>query len=121
MILAAVDDLMFSSRITTAAKAVGREVRFARSPQAVLAAAGQAAPALVILDLNSPRVRPLEIVAALRADPTLAAVPTVGVVSHMDGAAIDAARRAGVGRVLARSAFVDRLPALLAEAGPARP
>jgi len=116
MILAAVDDLMFSSRISTAAKAVGAAIRFTRSPEAVMAAAREATPALVIVDLNSARVKPLDILAALAADPALAGVPTVGFVSHVDTATIEAARKAGVGRVLARSAFVEQLPDLLARA-----
>ena len=116
MVLVAVDDLMFSSRISTAAKAVGATIAFTRSPEAVLAASREMAPALVILDLNSARVKPLEIVAALKADPALAGVPTIGFVSHVDTAAIEAARQAGVGRVLARSAFVEQLPDLLARA-----
>ena len=113
MIFVAVDDLMFSSRISTAAKAVGAEIKFTRSVEAVLTAAKAALPALVILDLNSLRVAPLDIVAALKADPSLAGTPTLGFVSHVDTAAIEAARQAGVGRVLARSAFVEQLPQLL--------
>lgn len=113
MVFVAVDDLMFSSRISTTAKAVGAGIRFTRSPEAVVAAAREAVPSLVILDLNSGRVRPLEIVAALSADPALRTVPTLGFVSHVDSATIDAARQAGVGRVLARSAFVEQLPELL--------
>lgn len=115
MILIAVDDLMFSSRISTAAKAVGASIRFTRSVDAVLEAARGEPPSLVVLDLNSARVRPLEIVAALKADPALSSVPTIGFASHVDTAAIEAARKAGVGRVLARSAFVEQLPALLQE------
>lgn len=113
MVLVAVDDLMFSSRISTAAKAVGAAIRFTRSVEAVVNAAREAAPALVIIDLNAARVRPLEILAALKGDPALAAIPTLGFVSHVDTPAIEAARRAGVDRVLARSAFVEQLPALL--------
>jgi PleD family two-component response regulator len=113
MIIIAVDDLMFSSRISTAAKAVGATIRFARSPDAVLGAARETAPSLVILDLNSSRVKPLEIVGALKQDPALAAIPTLGFVSHVDSATIEAARQAGVDRVLARSAFVQQLPDLL--------
>jgi PleD family two-component response regulator len=118
MVLAAVDDLMFSSRISTAAKAAGVEVRFARSPEAVLAAAHESAPSLVILDLNGARMRPLDIVAALKREPALAAVPTLGFVSHVDASTIAAARDAGVDRVLARSAFVEQLPALIGASGP---
>lgn len=113
MIFAAVDDLMFSSRISTAARAVGARVRFTRSVEAVLDAARTEPPTLVILDLNGARIKPLEIVAALKADPALAGVPTLGFVSHVDAGTIEAARQAGVGRILARSAFVEQLPALL--------
>jgi DNA-binding response OmpR family regulator len=59
MILVAVDDLMFSSRISTAARAVGAAVRFTRSLEAVVNAAREAPPAMVILDLNAARMQPL--------------------------------------------------------------
>jgi CheY-like chemotaxis protein len=113
-VLVAVDDLMFSSRISTAARAAGVPIRFTRSPESVLAAARAEMPARVILDLNSARTRPLEIVAALKADPILAQIPLIGFVSHVDTATIEAARKAGVDRVLARSAFVEQLAGLLA-------
>lgn len=113
MILVAVDDLMFSSRISTAAKAVEAPIRFTRSPEAVVEAAKVGGVTLVILDLNSARVRPLDVVAALKADEALTGIPTVGFVSHVDAPTIEAARAAGVGKVLARSAFVQQLPDLL--------
>ena len=71
------------------------------------------APSLVILDLNNPRTDPLGIIAAMQADPALATIPTVGYVSHVDSATIAAARDAGIGEVMARSAFVNALPDLL--------
>jgi CheY-like chemotaxis protein len=113
MVVVGVDDLMFSSRISTAAKAVGVEIKFARSPEAVVAAVKATAARLVILDLNSARVQPLETMAALKADPALAGVHTVGFVSHVQDELISQARAAGVDQVLARSAFVTQLPGLL--------
>jgi len=114
-VLAVVDDLMLASRISTAAKGLGVDVKFTRSAEAVLAAArGTPPPTLVILDLNGARANPLEIVAALKAAPSLAAIPIVGFVSHVDTATIESARQAGVDRILARSAFVEQLPHLLA-------
>ncbi len=116
MLLAAVDDLMFSSRISTTAKAVGTPVQFARSHDAVLAAArGTPAPALIVLDLNSVKLQPLQVIAALKADATLAAIPVIGFVSHVDTATIEAARDAGIDRVMARSAFVQQLGELLGQ------
>ena len=104
---------MFASRISSAAKALGVEIAFARSPEAIVEAVRTKAPRLVILDLNSLKVRSLDAVAALKSDPALAAVPTVGFVSHVQTELIAAAREAGVDRVMARSAFVTQLPQLL--------
>jgi CheY-like chemotaxis protein len=61
----------------------------------------------------------MEVLEALKRDPALADVPTVGFVSHVDTATIEAARKAGVDRVLARSAFVEQLQGLLQVAPPA--
>lgn len=113
MVIVAVDDLMFASRIASTAKALGVEIAFARSPEAIIEAVRTRAPRLVIFDLNSVKVRPLEAVAALKADAALAAVPTVGFVSHVQTELITAARAAGVDQVMARSAFVTQLPQLL--------
>ena len=104
---------MFASRISSAAKALGVAIAFARSPEAVVEAVRTKAPRLVILDLNSRQVRPLEAVALLKADAALAAVPTVGFVSHVETELIAQARQAGIDQVLARSAFVIQLPHLL--------
>jgi hypothetical protein len=50
----------------------------------------------------------------MKADPALAAIPTVGFASHVQTEVIDAARRAGVDDVMARSAFTQRLAEILA-------
>ena len=113
MIVAVLDDLMFQSKIKTTAAQLGATVVFARTPDAALAEMRKAAPSLVILDLNSQRGDPLAIVGAMKHDPALAAVPTVGYVSHVQTDVIDAARAAGVGDVLARSAFTAQLPDIL--------
>ena len=116
MILAVLDDLMFSSKIRTTASQLGVAVAFARSSASALAEMRQHAPSLVILDLNNPRTDPLGTVAAMKADPELASIPTVGFVSHVDEATIDRARRAGMRDVLPRSTFTTRLADILSEA-----
>jgi CheY-like chemotaxis protein len=88
-------------------------VAFARSSAGALADMRASAPALVILDLNSARTDPLAVVAAMKADPALAAIATVGFVSHVQAELIEAARLAGIGEVMARSAFTQRLPEIL--------
>jgi CheY-like chemotaxis protein len=113
MILAVLDDLMFSSKIKTTANQLGVPVTFARSADAALAEMRKAAPALVILDLNNPRTSPLAIVGAMKHDPALAAIRTVGFASHVQVDVINAARQAGVDEVLPRSAFAMQLPEIL--------
>ena len=113
MILALVDDLMFSSKIRATANQLGVAVAFVRSSETALAEMRKQAPSLVILDLNNPRTDPLGTVASMKADPALAGIPTVGFASHVQTEAIEAARLAGVGEVMARSAFAGRLPDIL--------
>jgi len=104
---------MFTSKIRTTAARLGVAVAFARSGEAALAGMRAEAPSLVIIDLNSSRTDPLGTVAAMRADPSLAGIPTVGFVSHVHTELIEAARQAGVGDVMARSAFTARLAEIL--------
>jgi len=113
MVLALVDDLMFTSKIKTTAQQVGVDVAFVRSSDAALTGMRMKAPALVILDLNNSRTDPLGTVAAMKGDPALASIPTLGFVSHVQAELIDAARAAGVDDVLARSAFTARLAEIL--------
>jgi CheY-like chemotaxis protein len=113
MILAVLDDLMFTSKIKTAASQLGVAVTFARSADAALAEMRKTAPSLVILDLNNPRTSPLGIVAELKNDPALASTRTIGFASHVQVDVINAARQAGVDEVMARSAFVQNLAAIL--------
>ena len=113
MILAILDDIMFTSKIKTAASQLGVAVTFARSADAARAELAKATPSLVIVDLNGARTHPLDIVRSIKANPELAAVPTVGFVSHVQTDLIDAARRAGVDEVLARSAFTAHLAQIL--------
>ena len=113
MILAVVDDLMFTSKIRSAASGVSGAVVFARSKDAALAEMRKNRPSLVILDLNNARSDPLGIVAEMKRDEGLSSVPTLGFVSHVHTELIDAARRVGVGEVLPRSAFTARLGEIL--------
>ena len=113
MILCAIDDLMFSVKVKTTAKALHVDTYFERTPGQVLASIRERLPALVIFDLNSARLDPLSVIAAMQADESLRHIRTIGYASHVDAATIAAARQAGVGQVLARSAFVERLGDIL--------
>jgi CheY-like chemotaxis protein len=116
MILCALDDLIFSVRISTAARQLGVDVYFERDAAQVVPRIREKRPALVIFDLNSGRLDPLGAIRSIKTDPELQSVRTLGFVSHVDSETIDAARRAGIDQVLARSAFVERLGDILTSA-----
>jgi CheY-like chemotaxis protein len=113
MVLVVVDDLMFRSKISTAAKAVGASIAAATNAEAAVTRARELQPHLIILDLDSRRTQPFEVLRQLASDPTLAAIPTLGFVSHVHADAIREARALGIGEVLARSAFAVNLPDIL--------
>ena len=121
MILAAVDDLLFSSKIRTTAKQAGVDLMFARTPAEILEQARTLHPPLVIFDLNSTKADPIDTIAAIKRDDSLSGVRTLGFVSHVHTGLIDAARAAGVDEVMARSAFAARLAEILLSASASRP
>ena len=116
MIICAIDDLLFSIKIKDAAKHLGIELYFERSADRIVDTVREKQPSLVIFDLNSARLSPMDAIRAIKADPALAAVKTLGYVSHVDSATIAAARQAGVDDVLARSAFASSLAEILTTA-----
>jgi DNA-binding NarL/FixJ family response regulator len=120
MVLVAVDDLLFSSKIRAAAKHAGVELAFARTPADVLERARSDRPSLVIVDLDCAKVDPVTTIAAMKAEPAVAGIPTLAFASHVHAALIAAARKAGAEQVLPRSAFAANLGDILLPHG-ARP
>jgi len=116
MIVCAIDDLLFSIKIKDAAKHLGVDLYFERSGDRIVDTVRDKRPSLVIFDLNSAKLAPMDAIRAMKADAALAAVRTLGYVSHVDSATIAAARAAGVDDVLARSAFATRLGEILTSA-----
>jgi DNA-binding NarL/FixJ family response regulator len=112
-VVALVDDLMFLSRIREAARRQSLEVRAVRTADALVEAC-RAGARVVIVDLDSRRLPAAEALSALRADPTVSEVPTIGFFSHVEVERAREARESGCRTVLPRSAFVQRLDALLA-------
>ena len=113
MIVCVLDDLLFSVKISTAAKAIGTDVYFERTPGMAFARIKERQPSLVIFDLNSARLNPLGVIAELKSDPLTREIKTLGFVSHVQAETIAAARAAGIDEVLARSAFAAQLGEIL--------
>jgi CheY-like chemotaxis protein len=112
-VLAAVEDLLFRSKISETADQVGVEAAFPRNPKKLLETLRASPPDLLVLDLNSSRFEPLELLQTIKSDGVLRDVPTVGFLSHVQGDLALAARESGCDRVMARSAFVENLPWVL--------
>ena len=112
VILAAVDDLMFLSKIQQTARLIGALVE-AVDPRKLEQRVAREDVRGVILDLNHRTGSAVEALRALKANPATAHVPVVGFVSHVQSDLIAAARDGGCDEVLARSAFAAQLPQLL--------
>src|SRR5262245_18550287 len=107
------DDLMFSSRINGTARALGLQLKTARSPDVLAALVQHQAPTCVLVDLANPGLVVEELMRVLREKcPTMPRVVAFG--SHVDAATLHAARAAGCDPVLPRSKFVDELVGALA-------
>jgi CheY-like chemotaxis protein len=107
-VIAVLSDLMFTVKITDAAKRAGVQVEIARGADEALRKAPGAGA--VFLDLNF--IDP-ELIRRLKSSEATKSVPLVGFVSHVATEVIQQARDAGCDMVLARSAFVQRLTELL--------
>ena len=114
-----VDDMFFAAKINAAARAAGRQVEPVKSREQLEQLAAENPPALIIIDLNSHRLDPLEAIRFLKAHQQAHAVPVVAFVSHVETELIRRAQAAGCDRVLPRSAFTQMLADIMAGIGTA--
>jgi PleD family two-component response regulator len=112
-VLAVVSDLMFTVKIQDAAKRAGLDVIFVTSREKALKEA-KLGPNIIILDLNGTSVDALELIGSLKSDPETSAIDLLGYVSHVQVDLKQAALEKGCDQVVARSAFSENLPAILA-------
>jgi DNA-binding NarL/FixJ family response regulator len=103
------DDLLFTSRITGTARALGLEVQALRSPAQLHALLAQHGARCLLVDLHLPGLTIAELLCALPQPRPF----VVGYGSHVDAATLKAARDAGCDLVLPRSKFVEDLPTAL--------
>ena len=108
-----VDDMFFTAKINGAAAESGRTIERVKTGEQLEALAANP-PALVIIDLNSDRLDPIEAIRFLKSREELTAVPIVSFVSHVQTDLIRAAQAAGCDYVLPRSAFTQRLHQIVA-------
>ncbi len=105
-VLAIIEDLLFSSKLSAAAVQLGVELDTATAVPST-----PKSWTLAVVDLHLSSQDPLEIIRGLKQQ--LPGLTVVGFGSHVETELFSRAREAGCDCVLPRSAFVQRLPELL--------
>jgi PleD family two-component response regulator len=108
-VLAVVNDLFFSVKISEAAKRNGLALEFVKDSGEVLAKAKEAKPSLIVFDLNFESVDPLDLITKLKASAETKSVSLLGYLSHLQSELKVQAQDAGCDMVLARSAFSQNM------------
>ncbi len=109
--LVLIRDLFFRSKIDAVAAAVGAEVGYVSTLDAVASRCAQLKPSVIFTDLSDGACPALETLKQIRAAAPGARV--IGFASHVDLKPLKAAREAGYELTLSRSEFTARLPVLL--------
>ncbi len=112
-LLAAVEDLFFTVKITDAAKRAGLLVEFVKNDKDLLDKARDERPSLIIFDLNFNSLQPLKVISKMKSTPELKAISLIGYLSHVQGELKQKAHETGCDMVLARSALSQNLPQIL--------
>jgi DNA-binding NarL/FixJ family response regulator len=106
-------DLMFTSKVTGTARALGIEAVAAATAEALTVQLDEGAVRLVTVDMALPQA-----VAALQAAAAHPTWPTtIAFYSHVQTALAEAAKAAGAGMVMPRSKFSAELPEILRQYG----
>jgi len=108
-VVAVVNDLFFSVKLTEAAKRSGLALEFVKEGKLVLEKAHEQ-PSLIIFDLNFEAVHPLKLISDLKGKPETKGISLIGYLSHIQAELKQQAQEAGCDMVMARSAFSQNLP-----------
>jgi PleD family two-component response regulator len=111
-VLVVVNDLLFTVKISDAAKRAGLTPEFVQSEADVLDRAKQK-PRLIIFDLNANTVEPLKLISTLKGSAETKGISLIGYLSHIQGELKQQAHDAGADMVMARSAFSQNLQQIL--------
>lgn len=105
--------MFFAAKIRAVAEAVGAEISFPRSQEALIQKARETAPRLIIVDLHNQKIDSAALATELKADDGLRSVPLLGFFSHVQTDLQKSAMSAGFDEVIPRSVFARDLPKLL--------
>src|SRR4030095_5511497 len=95
LVIAAVADIFFASKIRAAAEHLGVEIRFIRSTEMLTSNAREQAPDMILVDLHSTNLDPIELAKVFQADADLRSIPLLGFFSHVETELQERAKQAG--------------------------
>ena len=107
------DHLLPGSQVTNKLKQLSWRVNILKDPEAIIPAAQNEKPLLLLMDLDTPRGTLLSVVENIKKDPTTAHIPILAFVGVHSPAAEQEAIKAGVDLVVADEAILGHLPQLL--------
>jgi CheY-like chemotaxis protein len=105
VVIVVVDDMFFVSKIRAVAEAVGVEVSFPRTREALIENASEAR--LILVDLHNQKIDPVELAREL------SGVKLIGFFSHVETELRQKALAAGYDSVIPRSVFARDLAEIL--------
>lgn len=109
-ILAAIHDLMFSSKVTASAR--GRPIEWLKRGSKVVEQVSASRPDVLLIDLASPQLDAVNAIREIKGG-DCKATTVIGYVDHTREDLIEAARAAGCDQVMSKGEFARRLPELL--------
>lgn len=115
LILVAVNDLFFYTKIRDALKPMGVTIERARSQEEVPAKAASMVPAAVIINMNDEALDAFKALEAVKADPLTKQIPILAFVNHEEVDTWRCAKELGVSKIVSRNEFSARTGALVEE------
>ena len=113
IVIAVVDDMFFASKIRAVAEAVGAEISFPRSREALVEKARETKPQLILVDLHNQQIDSNTLANELKSDEQLRDIRLLGFFSHVQTELQRNAIAAGFDQVIPRSVFARDLPKIL--------
>jgi len=112
-VVAVVDDMFFASKIRQAAKQAGVSLEIAKNKGGLFDTLTDSTPRLIVIDLNSKKLKPLELVRDIKSSDELKIVPILGYLPHVEELLKEEAISAGCDIVMPRSRFSNELTSIL--------
>lgn len=112
-VVAVLDDIFFASKIKEAAKQSGVELEIINNADGLMESLSGRLPDLIIFDLNSNKLNPLDLIKEIKSSSKLRSVKTIGYLPHVEKKLMKEASDAGCDIVMPRSRFSRELTGIL--------